>query len=55
MAHIWEASYPGEISWSTEVKTGSIQSILDDGVMAFVGKPFEQAKLSEEVAQVLRG
>jgi long-chain acyl-CoA synthetase len=32
MAHIWEASYPEDISWSSEVKTGSIQSILDDGV-----------------------
>jgi long-chain acyl-CoA synthetase len=32
MAHIWEASYPGDINWSDEVKTGSIQSILDDGV-----------------------
>ena len=32
MAHIWEASYPEDVSWSNEVKTGSIQSILDDGV-----------------------
>jgi len=38
MAHIWEASYPGEISWSTEVKTGSIQSILDDGVKQWPDK-----------------
>ncbi|MHC4872750.1 MAG: PAS domain S-box protein [Planctomycetota bacterium] len=34
---------------------GEAQQILDDGVMAFVGKPFEQTELSEKVAQVLRG
>jgi len=34
---------------------GEAQAILDEGVMAFVGKPFSQAELSEKVAQVLRG
>lgn len=31
------------------------QAILDEGVMAFVEKPFELAEFSEKVAQVLRG
>ncbi len=34
---------------------GEAQMILDDGVNAFVGKPFERAQLSEAVARVLRG
>jgi PAS domain S-box-containing protein len=31
------------------------QSILDDGVMAFVGKPFSRRQLTEVVERVLRG
>jgi two-component system, cell cycle sensor histidine kinase and response regulator CckA len=31
------------------------QSILDDGAMAFVGKPFRIAELSDKVAHGLRG
>jgi PAS domain S-box-containing protein len=31
------------------------QSILDDGVMAFVGKPFSRRQLAEVVERVLRG
>ena len=34
---------------------GKAQAILDEGVKAFVGKPFDQAELSEAVAYVLRG
>ncbi|MBN2711866.1 MAG: transporter substrate-binding domain-containing protein [Planctomycetes bacterium] len=32
---------------------GEAQSILDDGVMEFVGKPFVQAQLSDAIARVL--
>ncbi|MHC4871786.1 MAG: PAS domain-containing hybrid sensor histidine kinase/response regulator [Planctomycetota bacterium] len=34
---------------------GEAQSILDEGVMAFVGKPFEMSELSEKIAYVLNG
>ncbi len=33
---------------------GKAQRILDDGVMAFIGKPFELDKLAKTVAQVLQ-
>lgn len=34
---------------------GEAKSILDQGVKAFIGKPFSQADLSKTVAQVLQG
>jgi len=34
---------------------GAAQSILDDGVRAFIRKPYQLLQLSEQVAQVLRG
>jgi PAS domain S-box-containing protein len=34
---------------------GEAQGILDEGVLAFIGKPFDRAKLSDTVAKVLRG
>jgi signal transduction histidine kinase len=35
--------------------SGDVQTILDEGVMAFVGKPYELAKLSGTVARILQG